>query len=159
MYHHFSGKADLAQAAIERLAADLDRDLGAVLGSDRRGLERVLAYLERERDPMRGCRVGRLTADPDIVGDAGLRAPVTASFKQLQGRLSIALSDAQEAGELAPSLDPVALAATVAAVVQGGYVLARAEQDPSAFRRAIEGARALLVAAAPHDRRHRGSER
>ena len=79
-----------------------------MLGSDRRGLERVLAYLERERDPMRGCRVGRLTADPDIVGDAGLRAPVTASFKQLQGRLSIALSDAQEAGELAadPSRSP-----------------------------------------------------
>jgi TetR/AcrR family transcriptional regulator, transcriptional repressor for nem operon len=149
MYHHFSGKADLAHAAIERLAAELASGLDAVLETNPSGLPRVLAYLDRERDPLRGCRVGRLTADPDVINDGLLREPVQASFTRLQDRLANALRDAQRDGELARPLDPVALAAAVVAVVQGGYVLARAEQDPAAFRRAVDGARQLLLHANP----------
>jgi len=159
MYHHFSGKAELARAAIERLASELDHELGAALDSDRPGLERVLAYLERERDPLRGCRVGRLTGDPDVIGQELLRAPVSASFTRLQGRLASALADAQRAGELDPVLDPAALAASVAAVVQGGYVLARAERDPAAFQRAIDGARQLLANAKPSNHENGRSKR
>lgn len=148
MYHHFSGKAELAHAAIERLAEDLEHEVEEVLGAGEQGLGRVFAYLRRERDPMRGCRIGRLTADPDVIADVSLRAPVAASFKRLESRLSAALADAQRAGELDRSLDPAAVAAAVAAVIQGGYVLARAEQDPAAFHRAVDGARSLLAAAA-----------
>ncbi|MER7163287.1 TetR/AcrR family transcriptional regulator, partial [Streptomyces lydicus] len=41
---------------------------------------------------------------------------------------------------------PVATAATVAAVVQGGYVLARAADDPAPFDAAVQGVLALLAA-------------
>ncbi|MBV9417418.1 MAG: TetR/AcrR family transcriptional regulator [Solirubrobacterales bacterium] len=155
MYHHFAGKAELARAAIERLARDLDQELATALDSEGPGLDRVLAYLERERDPLRGCRVGRLTADPDVIGQDLLRAPITDTLGRLQTRLAGALADAQQAGELDPSLDCAAIAATVAAVVQGGYVLARAEQDPAAFHQAIKGACSLLAIAAvtPTNRR------
>ena len=51
----------------------------------------------------------------------------------------------QLAAELERELDPRDLAATIVAVVQGGYVLARAEQDPAPFDRAIRGARALVL--------------
>jgi TetR/AcrR family transcriptional regulator, transcriptional repressor for nem operon len=159
MYHHFSGKAELARAAIERLAGELEHELEAALSCDRPGLERVLAYLERERDPLRGCRVGRLTGDPDVISQELLRAPVAASFKRLGRQLASALADAQQAGELDPLLDPASLAATVAAVVQGGYVLARAEQDPAAFERAIDGARQLLTNAKPRGHHNRRSKR
>ena len=155
MYHHFAGKAELARAAIERLATDLDRELAASLDGEGPGLERVLAYLERERDPLRGCRVGRLTADPDVVGQDLLRAPITECLRRLQGRLARALADAQQAGELDPSLDCAALASAVAAVVQGAYVLARAEQDPAAYHRAIDGACSLLASAAVKPRNRR----
>jgi TetR/AcrR family transcriptional regulator, transcriptional repressor for nem operon len=138
MYHHFSGKADLARAAIEQLAGDLERETEQAL-TDLPPLERVLAYLDRERDPLRGCRVGRLTADADVIGDAVLREPVAASLARLQANLAEALA------ELDPALDPRDLAAALVAVVQGGYVLARAEQDPAAFERAIRGARALVL--------------
>jgi len=156
MYHHFAGKAELARAAIERLAEDLDLELAAALDGTGPGFARVLAYLERERDPLRGCRVGRLTADPDVIGQDQLRAPIAGSLRRLQGRLAAALADAQQAGDLDPSLDSTAIAATVVAVVQGGYVLARAEQDPAAFHRAIEGACSLLASTAkPKNRRPR----
>jgi TetR/AcrR family transcriptional repressor of nem operon len=148
MYHHFSGKADLARAAIERLAGDLERETESAL-ADRPPLERALAYLDRERDPLRGCRVGRLLADADVVNDPLLREPVAATLTRIQHGLADALSEAQRDGSLDSSLDPQALAATLVAVVQGGYVLARAEQDPAPFDRAIAGARALLTHAAP----------
>jgi AcrR family transcriptional regulator len=141
MYHHFSGKADLARAAIEQLAGDLERETETAL-SDLAALERVLAYLDRERDPLRGCRVGRLTADADVIGDAVLREPVAASLARLQANLAEALA------ELDLAVDPRDLAATLVAVVQGGYVLARAEQDAEPFERAIRGARALVLNAA-----------
>ena len=145
MYHHFTGKADLAHAAITRLATEFDRDLDAALETDAPGLARALAYLDRERDPLRGCSVGRLTADPDVLGDGLLRGPVADSFAHLQQRLANALSEAKRDGGLASSLDPASLAAAIAAVVQGGYVLARAEQNAAAFHRAIDGMRALLL--------------
>ena len=148
MYHHFSGKADLARAAIDRLAGELERETENS-PAERPPLERALAYLDRERDPLRGCRVGRLLADADVVNDPLLREPVAATLARIQDRLADALSEAQRDGSLASSLDPQALAATLVAVVQGGYVLARAEQDPAPFDRAIAGARALLTHAAP----------
>jgi len=141
MYHHLSGKADLAHAAIERLAEDLDLELEAALAPGGPGLDRILAYLDRARDPLRGCRVGRLTGDRDVLESDLLREPVAASFARLDDSLARALAEAQEQGELDGSLDATALAAALAAVVQGGYVLARAGQDLAAFGRAIDGAR------------------
>lgn len=149
MYHHFSGKADLARCAIERLAADLVDGLDEALDAAAPGLPRVLAYLERERDPLRGCRVGRLTADSEIVGNSQLRGPIRDGFGRLQARLVDELRDAQQRGQLLGSLDPQAVAAAIAAVVQGGYVLARAEQNPAPFSRAIAGARQLLLSLQP----------
>jgi TetR/AcrR family transcriptional repressor of nem operon len=150
MYHHFTGKADLARAAVEHLADTLDAETAATLDTAPPGLARALAYLERDREPLRGCRIGRLTADTDVLADERLRAPLAASFAGLERRLADALRDAQTRHELDPHLDPATLAATLAAVVQGGYVVARAAQDPGTFHRAIEGARALLIHATPH---------
>jgi len=57
------------------------------------------------------------------------------------------LQEAQRDGALRPDLDTTDLAASLLAVVQGGYVLARAAQDPLAMERATRGALALLDAA------------
>ena len=48
------------------------------------------------------------------------------------------------AGELRPDTDPEATASLVIATVQGGYVLARAQQDQAAFRQATEAAKSAL---------------
>ncbi|HEY3483508.1 MAG TPA: TetR/AcrR family transcriptional regulator, partial [Streptomyces sp.] len=51
------------------------------------------------------------------------------------------------AGELRPELDPADTGAALAAVVQGGYVLARAADSQEPFDQAVRGATALLAAA------------
>jgi AcrR family transcriptional regulator len=146
MYHHFAGKRELALAAIRRSADELLAAADAQLSGPGTAVERVTAYLRREREVLRGCPIGRLTQDPDIMADPALRAPVEETFSLLRGRLTGILDAGRDAGELAPALDTGAMAATIVAVLQGGYVLARAAGSPDPFDQAVSGVLTLLAA-------------
>lgn len=144
MYHHFKGKPDLALAAIRRTAEELRATAEDVLDAPGSPYERVEAYLRRERDVLRGCPVGRLTMDPDVIASAELRAPVDETIDWLRERLAGIVEEGKEQGQFAPSLDSEEIAATILATVQGGYVLARASGSPAAFDTAVRGLLALL---------------
>jgi TetR/AcrR family transcriptional regulator, transcriptional repressor for nem operon len=146
MYHHFTGKADLARVAIERSGAELRAAAEVQLGAAGTATERIGGYLGRERDVLRGCRIGRLAADPDVVADPELRAPVAETFEWLRGRLAEVVAEGKRAGEYPESLDPERTAATIAAVLQGGYVLARAAGSTEPFEHAVQGLIDLLGA-------------
>ena len=145
MYHHFDGKHGLALAAIERNAADLVARAEADLGGPGSVTERVSRYMRRERAALRGCPVGRLTMDPDVMADQELRRPVANAFAAVRARLAAVLADGRENGELDPSVDPAAVATTLIAVLQGGYVLARAAGSADTYQQAVEGALGLLA--------------
>jgi AcrR family transcriptional regulator len=150
MYHHFAGKPDLALAALRRSAAELRGLADAQLSAPGRGaLERITGYLRRERDVLRGCPVGRLTQDPEVVVSDELRGPVEETFAWLRERLAEVVAEGVAAGEFAPALDPATTAAALLAVLQGGYVLARAAAAPEPFDAAVEGALGLLRPAVP----------
>jgi AcrR family transcriptional regulator len=144
MYHHFSGKPELALAAVQRSAETLCALAEAELAGPGGAVERISAYLRRERDVLRGCRIGRLAQDPDIVADPALRQPLRETFDRLQRRLAAVIGEGQARGEIAADLAAADLAATIIAVLQGGYVLARAAAAVEPFERAVDGALALL---------------
>ncbi|WP_434095650.1 TetR/AcrR family transcriptional regulator [Streptomyces griseus] len=146
MYHHFSGKSELALAAVTRTAAEMRRTAGLSLDGPGSAYERIAAYLLRERDVLRGCPVGRLTMDPEVVADEALRAPVDATLAWLRGRIAAIVQEGVDEGEFVPGTDPAPVAAAVVATVQGGYVLARASGSSAAFDRAVEGLLSLLAA-------------
>ncbi|MBD0743796.1 TetR/AcrR family transcriptional regulator [Streptomyces sp. CBMA152] len=145
MYHHFAGKPDLALAAIRRTAEELRAAAEAQLETEGTAYERIRGYLLRERDVLRGCPVGRLTMDPDIIASDELRAPVTEMIDWLRGRLAQIVQEGVDAGEFTTSLVPEEIAATVVATLQGGYVLARASGSPAAFDAGVRGLLALLT--------------
>ncbi|WP_410613383.1 TetR/AcrR family transcriptional regulator [Amycolatopsis sp. lyj-109] len=145
MYHHFAGKKDLALAAVQRSAEELLAAADAQLRSPGTAVERITAYLRREREVLKGCPIGRLTQDPDIVADPELRAPVDETLTRVRARLAEVLDEGRAAGELPATLDTAALAATIVAVLQGGYVLARAANSPEPFDQAVTGVLALLT--------------
>ncbi|MEV0552229.1 TetR/AcrR family transcriptional regulator [Streptomyces sp. NPDC050597] len=149
MYHHFAGKPDLALAAIRRTAEELRATAEGVLGGPGSPYERVEAYLRRERDVLRGCPVGRLTMDPDVMASEELRAPVDETLDWLRERLAGIVEEGQERGEFAPSLDGEEIAATIVATVQGGYVLARASGSTAAFDTGVRGLLSLLALNSP----------
>ncbi|KMS79389.1 TetR family transcriptional regulator [Streptomyces regensis] len=151
MYHHFKGKPDLVLAAERRSAELMQAQIRQIFSGSGSGLQRIVAYLLLERDVLRGCSVGRLVGDPEIVADDALRAPVRETFGVLVGCLAEAVAEAQGAGELDARLRPEQTAAALAAIVQGGYALARAEQSVDPFDRAIQGALDLLGVTADDD--------
>lgn len=148
MYHHFPSKRDLALAALERNVVDL---LPAASELDGPGdpMARIEAYLMRPRAALKGCKVGRMTQDPQVREDPLLLAPVARAFTQVHASWVKVLREAVAAGGLRDDLDPERLAHTLMAVLQGGYVLAIAQQDPGPFDDARAGALDLLRAAAP----------
>jgi TetR/AcrR family transcriptional regulator, transcriptional repressor for nem operon len=148
MYHHFSGKEDLARAAIERTAQEMRAGAEAQLAGPGTALERIAAYLRREREVLKGCPIGRLTQDPDVMAAPVLREPVEATFAWLRTRLANVLAEGVDAGQVSMSVDPAAAASAIVATLQGGYVLARAADSTQPFDQAIEGILALLGAQA-----------
>ncbi|MEU5714631.1 TetR/AcrR family transcriptional regulator [Streptomyces sp. NPDC020403] len=149
MYHHFAGKPDLALAAVARTAAELREAAASVLDGPGSAYERISAYLLRERDVLRGCPVGRLTMDPEVVASVELRAPVEETIAWLRARLTGIVQEGLDGGEFTPGLVPEEIAAAVVATVQGGYVLARASGSPAAFDSAVRGLLALLTPRTP----------
>ncbi|WP_405070827.1 TetR/AcrR family transcriptional regulator [Kribbella sp. NBC_01510] len=144
MYHHFAGKAELAKAAIERSSAELREAAEEQFSGSGSATEKISGYLEREREVLRGCRIGRLTADPEVMADPELRAPIDQTFTWLRTRLAEVVAEGKLAGEYPESLDAEETAATIAAVLQGGYVLARAAGSVEPFELAVRGLINLL---------------
>ncbi|MBB6395416.1 AcrR family transcriptional regulator [Actinomadura coerulea] len=146
MYHHFAGKEELARAAIDRTAEEMRASAEARLAGPGTAVERIAAYLRRERDVLRGCPIGRLTQDPDVIAAPALREPVEETFAWLSARLAAVVREGVERGELERSVDPASTAAAIVAALQGGYVLARAADATEPFDQAIAGIIALLDA-------------
>ena len=144
MYHHFSGKQDLAIAALEASATVIRQHADALLHGEGTATERLVAYLERQRDSLRGCRMGRMTYDADVIATPELLKPISDTLAWLVETIGSVISEGIDAGEFPPDTDAHRLASMVVATVQGGYVLARAQQEPAEFDAAVQGATALL---------------
>lgn len=146
MYHHFTGKEALALAAVQRNGELMRAQTVEELAPGGTALERIGRYLHREREVFRGCRFGKLAQDVEVIDSELLHAEVRDFFAWIQAQLAEVIEDGKTAGEFPATLDARDVAAAVAATLQGGYVLARAAQDPAAFDAAITGVLDLLAA-------------
>lgn len=144
LYHHFSGKADLAVEGIRLNADTLVAAATEALAGAGSAYDRIERFLTRDRDVLRGCRIGRMTQDPEVLANEALRRPVADAFAQVRRALVEVIQDGQVRGELASSVDADDLAATIVSTLQGGYVLARADVDEQRFHAAIRGLLGLL---------------
>ena len=144
MYHHFTNKQELALVALECSAQSMRQDAEKLLATDGSAYEIATAYLGRQRDVLKGCRMGRMTFDADVLNTQELIDPVKRTFVWLLEALTVLFERGRDQGEFAADIDARNLASLVVATVQGGYVLARATRDTDAFDAAVEGAAALL---------------
>ncbi|RZL74349.1 MAG: TetR/AcrR family transcriptional regulator [Rhodococcus sp. (in: high G+C Gram-positive bacteria)] len=125
MYHHFTGKHDLALQTLTSVTAEVAAESELLDGAGA-PLERMMRYLTRPREGIRGCRAGRMTQDPQLVEDAELIAVVAGAFDTIIDRWRRVIVEAVADGELSETVVPYDLAYALVAVIQGGYVLARA---------------------------------
>ena len=146
MYHHFSGKQDLAVVALEASATAMKQDAEALLRGEGTATARLVAYLERQRHSLRGCRMGRMTYDADVLTTPELLTPVAETLAWLVETIESVIGEGIDTGEFPRETNAHRLASMVVATVQGGYVLARAQQDPAEFDAAVQGATTLVRA-------------
>jgi TetR/AcrR family transcriptional regulator, transcriptional repressor for nem operon len=140
----FQRKPELAAVATRSLAADLQAETDVLLADETVPPIDLRAYLDKERDALGGCRLGRLAFDPGR--DTGTTAPVAAYFTALQSSLAMLIDQAVADGDLTGTVDAVGLAAAIVACVQGGYILAAATGDAGAMSLALRGLRRQLDA-------------
>ncbi len=144
LYHHFDGKQDLAGAAFAAAAADTLARAEAVLSAPGTAPQKIRGYLLRQRNVLLGCPIGRMSQDAEVLASDPLHRLLTETFGRMRNLVRSVVEAGQRAGEFPTSVDAAELAETVLAVVQGGYVLARAQGQPAPFGRAVRGAVALI---------------
>ena len=80
----------------------------------------------------------------EVLSQESLRHPILTYFLYTEQEIGTALEQAQREGTLSEAIDATTVATTLVAIVQGGYVLTRALQNPQQMDQAIRGALALL---------------
>ncbi|MBO0608111.1 TetR/AcrR family transcriptional regulator [Myceligenerans salitolerans] len=140
LYHHFPTKHDLAMAGVVATTADALGRARAELTGGSAPLDRISDYLGRRRDALAGCKVGRLTSDQAVMDDADLHAVVGGYFSGLLDEVAAAFRESGLPDDVARDRAHAAVA-----IVQGGYVLARATGDPEAMSAAVRGFLGLLA--------------
>ena len=140
-YHYFSGRDELAAAAVGYRCAQVVGGLAQALGgvSSLAGLEEALAGFVAgfEEAGMPGCPIGTLAAEVAGRNEAA-RLQAAAGFDAWEQLLEDALERMRERGELRADAEPTVLATGVLACIEGGMVLSQARKDMASLRVAVE---------------------
>ena len=104
MYHYFPTKRDLGLAALNHNCQIQLDSWKAALKDLEDPLEILTAYLTLPRDPLKGCRVGRMAQDKAVVADDGLRQPVAEAFARLREMLAAVIRMARSQGRCRQTL-------------------------------------------------------
>jgi TetR/AcrR family transcriptional regulator, transcriptional repressor for nem operon len=145
LYHYFSGKDDLVAAVLEhQLGRFLESQLPVMAELDtwpgiRRWLDALPAEFSSSPDVIAACPIGALASE--LAGtDEGLRQALVAAFDRWTGYLTAGLTAMKDRGQLTAEADPVRLARTTIAALQGGLLLARTYRDVDLVRSALYAA-------------------
>lgn len=139
---HFADKSDLVRAVIAFRAREiLDKQTRRLARVDSfRGLEQWReALLQRNvlRRGAWGCELGSLSSELSDTDDGARRALVDA-FRDWEQLLAAAFERMRDSGALGEDIDPAAMATSVMAAVQGGYLLAQLAHDSAPMRLALD---------------------
>lgn len=142
LYHYFDDKSALLHAVIDYRST-------FVLGSHRAILDRLDSFdaLEEWRDMIvtmldaqecvGGCPLGSL-ASGLVEADPIAREALERSFAEWERMLSDGLTAMRDNGELRQDVDADALATSILAGVQGGFLLSQTRRDSASVRIAID---------------------
>lgn len=145
MSHYFADKRSLIRAVIAHQADAVMADHHDPAIGNLDSIAALRTWARRIVDQQRsqnfegGCRLGSLAAEL-VESDAELRADFTAGFERWEALLRRGLQKMQQRGDLDPDADPDALACSLLAAAQGGYLLTQAHRDARALEAALGAA-------------------
>jgi TetR/AcrR family transcriptional regulator, transcriptional repressor for nem operon len=125
LYHHFPSKQKLACVAIQEIVDERIAEFDQIMSARGSFKHRVMEFISRNDQPLRGCRVGRLVWDAAVEEDE-LRKPLEQYFRHVEGRLASMLDTEQALGHLKLTLRSTQIALIIVSVVQGSFAVSRA---------------------------------
>ena len=143
LYHYFSGRDELVEAAVglrcTQVLAGLTQALGRV--ASLAGLTQALAGFVAgfEQMGLPGCPIGSLAAEV-AERNEGARLRAAAAFDAWEGLFADALERMRRQGELRADASPAVLATALLASIEGGMVLSQTRKDPASLHIAVEAA-------------------
>jgi AcrR family transcriptional regulator len=145
MSHYFADKRSLIRAVIAHqadavMAEQHNPAIGNLdsIAALRMWAQRI-AEQQRAQNFKGGCRLGSLAAEL-VESDAELQTDFAAGFERWEALLRRGLLTMQQRGDLRPDADPDALACSLLAAAQGGYLLTQAHRDAYALEAALGAA-------------------
>jgi len=147
LYHYFSGRDELVEAAVglrcTQVLAGLTQALGRV--ASLAGLTQALAGFVAgfEQMGLPGCPIGSLAAEV-AESNEGARLRAAAAFDAWEGLFADALDRMRQQGELRADASPAVLATALLASIEGGMVLSQTRKDPASLHIAVEAALAQV---------------
>jgi TetR/AcrR family transcriptional repressor of nem operon len=145
MSHYFADKRSLIRAVIAHQADAVMADHHDPAIGNLDSIAALRAWAQRIVEQQRaqnfegGCRLGSLAAEL-VESDAELRADFAAGFERWEAVLRRGLLTMQQRGDLRPDANPDALAYSLLAAAQGGYLLTQAHRDAGALEAALGAA-------------------
>jgi AcrR family transcriptional regulator len=142
-YHHFKSKKELAVQAMDEVATDRIADFEQAFGRPGSVKDRIIGFLEQPREPLKGCRIGRMVWD-SAIQDPDLQKPLARYFDHVVERIETALEAAAQDGQVELRLPPRQIALAAITAIQGGFTVSRALQNPTYMAETITGVKSLL---------------
>jgi TetR/AcrR family transcriptional regulator, transcriptional repressor for nem operon len=143
-YYHFRSKEDLGYAILDQIvAAFLERTLEPCfseaesprLTQIRCFLDRVLEA-QRQRKCVGGCAMGNLASELSDVHE-GFRARLASVFTIWRERLTVALREAQERGEVVAACTPESIGHFLVAALEGAILLSKVSKDITVMEQCV----------------------
>ena len=154
-FHHFRSKSDLATQVVDRYVradlAHLDAALAAVADVPD-PVERILAFVRYFEDgadellsEQSGCLYATVLAEREFMG-SDINRSVAEATRVWRRALVDLLEPALAGRPTAADVDPEALADHLYTTFEGGFILCRTMEDPTAMRAQLRVFRQLLGA-------------
>lgn len=151
-YYHFRSKEELGYAILDQLVqAFLERTLSPCFSSpDSRPTRQIRCFLDRireiqrERNGVGGCPLGNLVAELSDLHE-GFRARLSGVFSAWKDRLTIALREAQDHGEVSAECRPEAVAHFLVASIEGALLMTKLSKDLGALEQCVEEIKRYLA--------------
>jgi TetR/AcrR family transcriptional repressor of nem operon len=124
-YHHFTSKQALARVAIQEVVDERISDFEHAMALEVSFKERLSIFIAQNRQPLLGCRVGRLVWD-SAIQEEELRFPLEQYFNHLEVRLVEILAGEQTAGKVRLKIPANQIALMIICAVQGSFAVNRA---------------------------------
>jgi AcrR family transcriptional regulator len=148
LYHYFADKDALLQAVIQRqtdMVLKTQEQAGLGTPEGLRAWRDSLVTRSREVSGAGGHPLGHLVGQLAET-DENARGQLADAFDQWVAALKDALSRLQDAGHLRPGVHPDALAITLLATLQGGFLVSQVERDAGFLETALDTLFALVLA-------------